>query len=95
MLDAGEDPKFIARRMVIFASEDIGNVDPLALVVATSVAQAVQFVGLPRRRSIWLKAPHTWHHDSKTMRPTSVYWKRSRMPKPTAIWGSRSISGTR
>jgi putative ATPase len=47
MLDAGEDPKFIARRMVIFASEDIGNADPLALVVATSVAQAVQFVGLP------------------------------------------------
>jgi putative ATPase len=47
MLDAGEDPKFIARRMVIFASEDIGNVDPLALVIATSVAQAVQFVGLP------------------------------------------------
>lgn len=47
MLDAGEDPRFIARRMVIFASEDIGNADPLALVVATSVAQAVQFVGLP------------------------------------------------
>ncbi len=47
MLDAGEDPKFIARRMVIFASEDIGNADPLAIVVATSVAQAVQFVGLP------------------------------------------------
>ena len=47
MLDAGEDPKFIARRMVIFASEDIGNADPLALLMATSVAQAVQFVGLP------------------------------------------------
>lgn len=47
MLEAGEDPKFIARRMVIFASEDIGNADPLAIVVATSVAQAVQFVGLP------------------------------------------------
>ncbi len=47
MLEAGEDPKFIARRMVIFASEDIGNADPLAVVVATSVAQAVQFVGLP------------------------------------------------
>ncbi|HEX5544557.1 MAG TPA: replication-associated recombination protein A [Nitrospira sp.] len=47
MLDAGEDPKFIARRMMIFASEDIGNADPLALLVATSVAQAVQFVGLP------------------------------------------------
>ncbi|UVT18538.1 MAG: replication-associated recombination protein A [Nitrospira sp.] len=47
MLDAGEDPKFIARRMVIFASEDIGNADPSALVVATSMAHAVQFVGLP------------------------------------------------
>ena len=47
MLEAGEDPKFIARRMVIFASEDIGNADPLAIVVAASVAQAVQFVGLP------------------------------------------------
>lgn len=47
MLDAGEDPKFIARRMVIFASEDIGNADPMALVVAMTVAQAVQFVGLP------------------------------------------------
>lgn len=47
MLDGGEDPKFIARRMVIFASEDIGNADPTALLVATSVAQAVQFVGLP------------------------------------------------
>jgi putative ATPase len=47
MLEAGEDPKFIARRMVIFASEDIGNADPLAIVVAVSVAQAVQFVGLP------------------------------------------------
>lgn len=50
MVAAGEDPKFIARRMVIFASEDVGNADPLALVVATSVAQAVQFVGLPEAR---------------------------------------------
>ena len=47
MLEAGEDPKFIARRLVIFASEDIGNADPMGIVVATAVAQAVQFVGLP------------------------------------------------
>ena len=47
MLEAGEDPKFIARRMVIFASEDIGNADPTALIMAMAVAQAVQFVGLP------------------------------------------------
>jgi len=47
MLEGGEDPKFIARRMVIFASEDIGNADPLALVVATAVFRAVETVGLP------------------------------------------------
>jgi putative ATPase len=47
MLEAGEDPKFIARRLVIFASEDVGNADPTGLLVATAVAQAVQFVGLP------------------------------------------------
>ena len=47
MLTGGEDPKFIARRMVIFASEDVGNADPQALVVATSVSRAVEFVGLP------------------------------------------------
>ncbi|MDP3013639.1 MAG: replication-associated recombination protein A, partial [Candidatus Subteraquimicrobiales bacterium] len=50
MIYAGEDPKFIARRMVIFASEDIGNADPQALVVAVAAAQAVQFVGLPECR---------------------------------------------
>ncbi|HAP42161.1 MAG TPA: AAA family ATPase [Nitrospira sp.] len=47
MLEGGENPRFIARRMVIFASEDIGNADPQALVIANAVAQAVEFVGLP------------------------------------------------
>ncbi|OQY85119.1 MAG: hypothetical protein B6D41_14720 [Chloroflexi bacterium UTCFX4] len=47
MLYAGEDPEFIARRMIIFASEDIGNAAPLALVVAVSAMHALQFVGLP------------------------------------------------
>jgi putative ATPase len=47
MLDGGEDPRFIARRMVIFASEDIGNADPQALVVATAAGAAVDRVGLP------------------------------------------------
>ncbi len=50
MLEGGEDPKFIARRMVIFASEDIGNANPLALVVATAVFHAVEVVGLPEAR---------------------------------------------
>ncbi|MAU12059.1 MAG: AAA family ATPase [Anaerolineaceae bacterium] len=47
MLDAGEDPKFIARRMVIFASEDIGMALPTALVVANEVFRAVETIGLP------------------------------------------------
>jgi putative ATPase len=47
MLEGGEDPKFIARRMVIFASEDVGNADPRALLIATAVFQAVERVGLP------------------------------------------------
>ena len=47
MLAAGEDPRFIARRLVILASEDVGMADPLALVVADAAARAVEFVGLP------------------------------------------------
>ena len=47
MLKAGEDPKFIARRMVIFASEDIGLAQPTALVVANAVFQAVETIGMP------------------------------------------------
>jgi putative ATPase len=47
MLEAGEDPRFIARRMVICASEDVGNANPQALVVATAALQAVEFVGMP------------------------------------------------
>ncbi len=47
MLEGGEDPRFIARRMVILASEDIGNADPQALVVAVAASHAVELVGLP------------------------------------------------
>ncbi len=47
MLEAGEDPMFVARRIVIFASEDVGNADPQALSVATAAAQALQLVGMP------------------------------------------------
>jgi putative ATPase len=47
MLEGGEDPRFIARRMVILASEDVGNADPQALLVADAAARAVDRVGLP------------------------------------------------
>ena len=50
MLDAGEDPRFVARRMVIFASEDVGNADPTALVVAVAAHHALEFVGLPEAK---------------------------------------------
>ena len=56
MLYAGEDIKFIARRMVILASEDIGNADPMALVVATSAAQAVERIGMPEAQIILSQA---------------------------------------
>ncbi|MDK7179477.1 replication-associated recombination protein A [Corynebacterium riegelii] len=50
MIEAGEDPRFIARRLVIHASEDIGMADPTALQTATAAAQAVQFIGMPEAR---------------------------------------------
>jgi putative ATPase len=50
MIYAGEDPRFIARRIVICASEDVGNADPMALMVATSALRAVEFVGMPEGR---------------------------------------------
>jgi putative ATPase len=52
MLKSGEDPRFIARRMVILASEDIGNADPFALVLATNCFKAIEFIGLPEARLI-------------------------------------------
>ena len=56
MLYAGEDIKFIARRIMICASEDVGNADPMALVVATSAAQAVERIGMPEAQIILAQA---------------------------------------
>ncbi len=50
MIYAGEDPRFIARRIVICAAEDVGNADPLALVIANSAMQVAEFVGMPEAR---------------------------------------------
>ena len=56
MLKAGEDIRFIARRIVIFASEDIGNADPAALQVATSAMQAVEMIGMPEAKLVLSQA---------------------------------------
>ena len=52
MLESGEDPRFIFRRLLIFASEDIGNADPRALMLTNSAAEAFERVGLPEGRII-------------------------------------------
>jgi putative ATPase len=56
MIKAGEDPVFIARRILIFASEDVGNAQPTALVVATSAMQAVHMIGMPEAQLILAQA---------------------------------------
>lgn len=56
MLKGGEDPKFIARRMIVLASEDIGNADPYALTLATNVFTAVNYIGMPEARIILSQA---------------------------------------
>lgn len=56
MLYAGEDIKFIARRIMICAAEDVSNADPMALVVATSAAQAVERIGMPEAQIILSQA---------------------------------------
>jgi putative ATPase len=77
MLEAGEDPRFIARRMVILASEDVGNADPRALLVAVAAAHALEHVGLPEAQLNLAQA--------------AVYLARA--PKSNAsaeaIWGAR------
>jgi putative ATPase len=56
MLESGEDPKFIARRMIIFASEDIGNADPAALPLVTAAFTAVNYIGMPEAQIILMHA---------------------------------------
>jgi putative ATPase len=56
MLYAGEDPRFIARRLIILASEDIGNADPRGILVATAALEAVDFIGMPEARIILSQA---------------------------------------
>ncbi|HXI09297.1 MAG TPA: replication-associated recombination protein A, partial [Thermodesulfobacteriota bacterium] len=68
--EAGEDPLFIARRMVIFASEDIGNADPRALAVAISVKDAVHFVGMPEG---WIPLAHGTTYLATAPKSNSSY----------------------
>lgn len=71
MIEAGEDPKFIARRMIIFASEDIGMAQPTALVVANDVFRAVETVGLPEAA---INLAHGTVHMSLAPKNKSAYY---------------------
>tara|TARA_Y100001954_G_scaffold89344_1_gene97884 strand:- start:7548 stop:8843 length:1296 start_codon:yes stop_codon:yes gene_type:complete len=70
MIEGGEDPQFIARRLVIFASEDIGNADPRALTLATSCLQAVQSIGMPESRII---LSQTTNYLASTVKSNASY----------------------
>jgi len=74
MIKAGEDPIFIARRMVIFAAEDIGNAQPTALVVATSAMQACHMIGWPEASLILAQAATYLATAKKSLSSSMGIW---------------------
>jgi putative ATPase len=74
MIAAGEDPKFIARRLIIAASEDVGNADPRALQVAVSAADALEWVGLPEAQYALAQATSYIATAPKSNRAGAAYW---------------------
>ena len=81
MIEAGEDPRFIARRLVILASEDIGLADPTALTTAVAAAQAVQLIGMPEARLNLAQATIALAVAPKS---NAVTTRRSTRPAPTS-----------
>ncbi len=78
MLEAGEDARFIARRLVILASEDVGMADPMALVVADAAARAVEFVGLPEAQLNLAQAVIHLATAPKSNRTAMAIWNAGR-----------------
>src|SRR5262245_10252905 len=74
MVAAGEDPKFIARRLIISASEDVGNADPRALQIAVAAAQALDWVGLPEAQYALAQATVYLATAPKSIRSGQAYW---------------------
>ena len=74
MLYAGEDIKFIARRIMICASEDVGNADPMALTVAVSAAQAVERIGMPEVADYFITGGYyMWQLHQRAMPQSMQY----------------------
>jgi putative ATPase len=74
MIAAGEDPKFVARRLIISASEDVGNADPRALQVAVAAAQALDYIGLPEAQYALAQATTYVATAPKSNRAGGAYW---------------------
>jgi putative ATPase len=102
MLESGEDARYIARRMIVLASEDIGNADPRALLVAVAAAQAVEHVGLPEARlnlaqaAIYLaRAPKSNASYTALKRATKDVQERGNIKPPKALrdasWYGRQL----
>jgi putative ATPase len=102
MLESGEDARYIARRMIVLASEDIGNADPRALVVAVAAAQAVEHVGLPEARlnlaqaAIYLaRAPKSNASYTALKKATADVQQRGNIKPPKALrdgsWYGRQL----
>ncbi|HEV8461130.1 MAG TPA: replication-associated recombination protein A [Gaiellaceae bacterium] len=92
MLEGGEDARFIARRMIVLASEDIGNADPQALLIAVAAAQAVEHVGLPEARlnlaqaAVYLaKAPKSNASYVGIRNATAAVRERGHLVPPAAL----------
>ncbi len=75
MVAAGEDPKFIARRLIISASEDVGNADPRGLQIAVAAAQALDWVGLPEAQYALAQATTYLATAPKSNRSGQAYWQ--------------------
>ena len=95
MLEGGEDVRFLARRLVILASEDVGNADPAALPLAVAAAEACELVGLPECQLTWPRPSPTWPVRRNRTPPRSA----SVRPGPTCAravsFRCRSISAMR
>ena len=94
MLEAGEDSRFVARRMMILASEDVGDADPQALVVAVAAAQALEHVGLPEAKLNLAQAAIYLANAPKSNAVTARSQPRRRTCSSTATCPRPRSSGT-
>jgi putative ATPase len=101
MIEGGEDPRFIARRMVVLASEDIGNADPRALEVAVSAAHAVEHVGMPEcalnlaQAAVYLALAPKSNASYEAIKRARAWVREHGTPEPPAALRSAAYPGAK